>query len=83
MADVMPNYMVEQQRLVSAIAAQRAAIERSKLDILELADRKVRAVESIAASEKAIDHSETNLNSLKKAHGELDKKKFKEMADSV
>ena len=79
----MPNYAVEQQRLISAIASQRSAIERSKLDILELADRKLRALESIAAAEKAIAHSEENLASLKEAHGALDKKKFKEMADSV
>ena len=52
MGDVMPNYLVEQQRLISSIAAQRAAIERSKLDILELADRKARSLVAIAASER-------------------------------
>lgn len=83
MGDVMPNYQVEQQRLISNIAAQKAAIERLKLDILELADRKIRALESITAAEKAIEHADKNLAGLKEAHGALDKKKFKELADSV
>lgn len=54
MADVVANYMVEQQGLRTRILEQRAAVARQKLAIMEMSDRKRRHEENIAASLKAI-----------------------------
>jgi len=69
MADVMPNYKLEQQRLRAKIAEQRATIERQRLDILEMDDRRARHEENIAAAEKAIEKFTNDLKSLEETHG--------------
>lgn len=69
MSDVMPNYEVEKQRLRSQIATLRANIERQRLEIMELEDRKSRALENIEATEKAIKEYEKQLRGLEETHG--------------
>jgi hypothetical protein len=69
--DKQPNYLVEQQRLRSQIAAQIATIERQKLEVLELVDRKLRHEENIEAACQAINDMQAQLNSLANAHGVL------------
>lgn len=71
MADVMPNYQVEQQRLRAQIAAQQATIEAQKLAILEMEDRRTRHEENIAAAQKAISTLTEQLHSLMAAHGDM------------
>lgn len=83
MADVMPNYKVEQQRLRARIAEQRAQIEGQTLAILEMADRKARHEGNIDAARRAIEEMETQLASLAEAHGELTSKEIAALAASV
>lgn len=71
MADVMANPKVEQQRLRMQIAAQRHQVEQQTLAILEMADRKARHLENIAAAHRAIAEFERTLASLDAAHGAL------------
>lgn len=72
MADVMPNYKLEQQRKRSQIAEQRAVIERQRLDILEMEDRKIRHETNIEAAEKAIEKYTAELKGLEEIHGRID-----------
>lgn len=71
MADAMPDYQVEQQRLRAQIAAQRSTIEAQKLSILEMTERKRKHEENILAAEKAIAEYETKLAGLEATHGKL------------
>lgn len=83
MADVTPNYRLEQQRLRSQIAAQRANIERQRLDILEMADRLQRHEANIAASEQAIAEMERQLLQLEETHGLLTEARFEDLKSSL
>lgn len=69
MADVMPNYTVEIQRLKSRIADQHQIIERQKLEILEMEDRRSRHEENIEAAKEAIKKMELDLKGLIETHG--------------
>ena len=69
MADVMPNYHVEKQRLVSQLANLRATIERQRLENMELEDRIARNNENIEATEKAVQESEAKLQGLRATYG--------------
>jgi len=69
--DSLPNYHVEQQRLRAQLAAQRSKIEEQKLTILEMADRKTRHEENIAAAERAIAEYAKQLAALEATHGAL------------
>ncbi len=70
MADVMPDYQLESQRLRATIAQLLWNIEKGKLEILEVANRKKRAIENIAATEKAIKEMKEKLKGLIKTHGD-------------
>jgi len=69
MADVLPNYQVEMQRLRMQIAELRANMERQKLEIMEMEDRKSRLEENIQASINSIGEYEAQLVSLQETHG--------------
>jgi len=71
MADVMPNYQLEQQRLRFQIVTQEQAIEKNKLDIMEMEDRKQRHLENMNAAKDAIAGYKKSLASLEQAHGKL------------
>lgn len=83
MPDVTPNYRVEIQRIKSNIAAQQANIERQRLEILEMVDRKGRHEENILAAQRAIADLEQQLAQLSQAHGELTEEVYLEMAQSL
>lgn len=74
MADVMPDYALEQQRLKAQIASFRHNLERHKLEIMEVESRKRAALDNIAATCKAIAEHEARLAGLIETHGvaELD-----------
>ena len=74
MADVMPDYALEQQRLRAQIASFRHNLERHKLEIMEVESRKRSALDNIAATGKAIAEHEARLAGLIETHGaaELD-----------
>ncbi len=86
MADAMPDYHVEQQRLTTDIAALRHNLERYKLEIMEMESRKKKALGNIEATEKAIAENHERLKGLIETHGEADSnakvaKAKKEVAD--
>jgi hypothetical protein len=82
-ADVRPNYLVEQQRIKSQVAAQWATVERQRLEILELVDRKRRNEENIDAALRAIDELKESLAALADAHGALDDAAYQRLAGEV
>ena len=83
MADVMPNYPVEIQRLRSQILDQKAAIQKQVLSILEMTDRKARLLENIGATKKAIIDYTEKLQVLEKTHGGLSEEAVQKIIDSV
>ena len=70
MADLRPDYHVEQQRLRMNVMNLRLQIERAKLEVMEMAARKVKARETIESSEAAIKDMDAKLAELIKTHGE-------------
>jgi hypothetical protein len=69
MADKMPDYHVEQQKIRVQIANLQANLARYDLDIMEADSRKKQAYINIEATKEAIAHSEETLASLIEAHG--------------
>ena len=76
MADVVPNYNVEQQRLIMAIAQFNHNIERYKFEIVEMEDRKEKTIVNIRATKKAIKEAEKNLAALVAEHGKAEPPDF-------
>ncbi len=72
MADVMPNYFVEQQRLVAQIFTLRSTYQRQKLEVMEMADRKVRLEENMASTTGSIAETKRKLDDLIKTHGKAE-----------
>ena len=70
MADLAPDYFVEQQRLRMNIANLQTQVERAKLEIMEMASRKAKAREAIDGSESAIVDLSERLATLIQTHGE-------------
>jgi hypothetical protein len=83
MADSMPNYQVEIQRLRSQIHDQRATIEKQVLSILEMTDRKTRLLENIVATKKSIVDYTGKLTQLEKTHGGLSEQDIQKLIDAV
>jgi len=83
MADVMPNYQVEIQRLRSQVLDQKAMVQKQILQILELADRKAKLLENIVATKKSIIDYTEKLDSLEKAHGGLTEADIQKLIDAV
>lgn len=69
MADVMPDYPLEIQRLHMSIASLRHNVERFKLEIMEVESRKKNAFNNLAATKTAIVEHEERLAGLIKTHG--------------
>ena len=76
MADKLPNYFVEQQRIKTEIANQRSTIARQYLEIMEMSDRKSRILENIEAAQAVIDDREQKLQGLINEHGSLNELEF-------
>lgn len=74
MADVGPDYRVEQQRLRSQVAQLRANLERFRLDLIEFESRELQTQGNIEATEAAIIEHDGKLTSLIEAHGDLMKR---------
>lgn len=69
MADATPDYQVEQQRLVAQIASLKSNLERQKLEIMEMDDRRKKNLENIEATKKSIAGLEKDLRGLVETHG--------------
>lgn len=72
MADVMPDYMVEIQKLRVSQRSMEHNLERYRLELLEVESRKAQAYSNIAATRKALKELGEKLDSLIEAHGEPD-----------
>ena len=83
MADSMPNYHVEIQRLRAQILDQQATIQKQVLSILEMTDRKARLLENIAATKKSIIDYTEKLQVLEQTHGGLSEADINKIIDSV
>ena len=83
MADSMPNYQVEIQRLRSQILDQQATIQKQVLSILEMTERKMKLLENIQATKKSIIDYQGKLHSLEKAHGGLSEDDIQKLIDAV
>lgn len=69
MADVMPDYHVEQQRKIRAIRDQESRIEAAKLSYLEAEKNKTSALLNMAANQEELKRLKSELKSLEKEHG--------------
>lgn len=83
MADVMPNYQVEIQRVRSQILEQQATIQKQILNVLEMKDRKERLLENITATKKSIVDYKAKLKQLEDAHGGLSEEAIQKLIDEV
>ena len=72
MADIMPDFQVEQQKLVVQIMTLQANMARTRLEIMQLDGRKVIASETLGATKVAIGECEERLRGLEEAHGKLE-----------
>lgn len=72
MSDVMPDYYVEQQKLVVQIMTLQTNMARSKLEIMQLDSRRAGALENIQSTERAIGECEERLRGLEETHGKLE-----------
>ncbi len=70
MADVGPNYGVEQQKLIVQISTLRANMERGKLDLMEIESRRASVLTNLKSSEAAIVEFSDKLESIRAEHGE-------------
>ena len=70
MADILPDYHVEQQRLVVQISSLKTNLERFKLEVMDLDSRRAKAVGNYEASIIALSEAESNLQALIDVHGE-------------
>lgn len=71
MADAMPDYHLEQQRLRMQVSSLALNLERYKLEIIECESRKKTALENIEATMEAIAEHRERLASLVETHGEM------------
>lgn len=69
MADVMPDYMVEQQKLRADIATLESTIQKQLLSIMQADAQRMKYVENIEASKEAIKERKKQLAGLEKEHG--------------
>lgn len=83
MADVRPNYLLEQARIKAQIAQQEATIAEQWLGIMEMADRKDRYTNNIEAASKAISDLKEQLKSLETEHGALTEEKLASIEKSL
>ena len=83
MADVMPNYQVEIQRLRSQILDLQTTIQKQVLSILEMKDRKMKLLENIVATKKAVLDYQEKLKGLEATHGGLSEAEIQKMLDEI
>lgn len=71
--------LIEKQRLLVQLAAQRSTIERQRLENMEGAERASKHDEAIDAAQKALKRFRGQLADLEKAHGDLTDDKYREL----
>jgi chromosome segregation ATPase len=69
MADIMPDYHLEQQRLERRIKDHESRLEACKVQYLEASTTQKSALTNIAAHKAEIAEIRKNLTAMKKEHG--------------
>ena len=72
MADVMPDYHFEIQKLKRAVADFKMKIESYKCQYIESIHKQNSSLHNIKATQKEIQKVEKDLQSLIETHGEID-----------
>lgn len=72
MADLMPDYFVEQQRLIRRLKDQESRLEASKLQYMEAEEQQRSALKNISAHQEELERIEERLAGLEKEHGKPD-----------
>jgi len=70
MGDLMPDYHVEQQKMIVQVASLKANKERAKLELMEVESRKKQIHINLKAADVGIKEAEEKLFSLEKEHGQ-------------
>jgi len=69
MADLMPDYVVEQQRLIRRVRDQESRMEACKLQYMEAQSQQRSALRNIASHKEELERLAVNLKELEKEHG--------------
>ncbi len=69
MADVMPDYNYEIQKLKVQLKGLEHNMEKYKLELIEMEGRKIKALDNIEATERAMRETQETLDGLVKTHG--------------
>ena len=64
MADIKPNPAAVRQKAISDIAGLVAGIEKQRLELINMADRKITTEENIAKTEETVARMQEELNKL-------------------
>ncbi len=70
MADVGPDWAVAQQKARYDLANQRAKVEQYKHELLQMNSQRMKTIDNIKASGRAIEDAQKRLDGLIDAHGE-------------
>lgn len=70
MTDVGPDWQVAQQKSRYDLANQRAKVEQYKHELMQSNSQRMKTIDNIKASERAIVDAQKRLDDLIEAHGE-------------
>ncbi len=70
MSDVGPDWQVAQQKARYDLANQRAKVEQYKHELMQMNSQRLKTIDNIKASERAIEDAQERLDGLIEAHGE-------------
>lgn len=70
MADVGPDWAVAQQKARYDLANQKAKVEQYKHELLQMNSQRMKTIDNIKASGRAIEDAQKRLDGLIDAHGE-------------
>ena len=70
MADIGPDWGVAQQKAKYDLANQRAKVEQYKHELMQMNSQRLKTIDNIRASERAIEDAQKRLDGLIEAHGE-------------
>lgn len=70
MSDLGPDWQVAQQKARYDLANQRAKVEQYKHELMQMNSQRLKTIDNIKASERAIGDAQERLDGLIEAHGE-------------
>ncbi len=72
MADLMPDYLVEQQRLARRLADSASRLEACKLQYMEAESQQRSALKNMMSHREELERIKVNIKELEKEHGAPD-----------